>query len=514
MRIVQPAQMAEIDRRAQEDYFIPGAVLMENAGIKSLQRFLDLYPEGAKARLLFIAGSGNNGGDALVMARQAYLQLPEAEVKVLTARKKSNELCGVHSRSVAALGIPHMVWEESEKEAESCIADAQVIFDGISGTGLKGALREPLDRLVRAIEDSAKGALIVAIDVPSGVGEGYTLEKPALRADLTLTMGLPKTVLYGLNSRPLCGRIEVVSLGFPPSLLEDPPESGELAGSFAARSRAGQDYKNSRGHAAVFAGAIGTTGAAALAAHAAARAGAGLVSLYCDEPLYPLYAGAAEGVMVRPHKGPDTLSGEFSRRHGSLVAGPGWGDGRKELLQRLLQTGLPGVADADALCAAVELTEGKMARRDSAFPGDFWDRRWVLTPHPGEFSFLSDIAKEELFADPIPAVREASKRLNAVVLLKAHVAYIAEPDGAFAVVDGMNPAMGTGGSGDVLAGIVGGLLSGAMDPYDAAVTAASVHQAAGRRAASKIGWFAAEDLLPQISKLLWTGRCGGGDGER
>ncbi len=506
MRIVQPSQMAEIDRKAQEDYSIPGAILMENAGIKSLQRFLELYPERKKSSLLFIAGSGNNGGDALVMARQAYLMLPEAEVKVLQVRKKTNELCGIHSRSVAALGIPHMVWEESEEEAERLIADAEVIFDGISGTGLKGSLREPLDRLVGTIDNIAKKAFIVAIDVPSGIGEMYTPDKPALHAHLTLTMGLPKTVLYGLNSRPLCGRIEVIPLGFPPALLENPPESGELVDSLTARRQDGQDYKNSRGHAAVFAGAVGTTGAAALSAHAAASAGAGLVSLYCDEPLYPLYAGAAEGVMVKPHYGTDTVDDEFSRRHGALVVGPGWGKERRELLRRLLQTGLPGLADADALRAAAELTEGKMAKRESAFPEDFWNGRWVLTPHPGEFAYLSDISKEELLADPIPAVREASRRLNAVVLLKAHVSYMAEPGGAYAVVDGMDPAMGTGGSGDVLAGIVGGLLSGSIEPFEAAVTAASVHQAAGRQAAAEIGWFCAEDLLPRISKLLWTGK--------
>jgi NAD(P)H-hydrate epimerase len=152
------------------------------------------------------------------------------------------------------------------------------------------------------------------------------------------------------------------------------------------------------------------------------------------------------------------------------------------------------VADADALRAANEIPGGAKYRG-----------RWVLTPHPGEFAFISDRERTELFSDPIAAVLEAAERLDAVVLLKAHVCYIAAPDGRYAVVDGMNPAMGTGGSGDVLAGTIGGLLAGQEEPFSAACRAARVHQSAGSKAAACDGWFTAEELPPIIGRLLWHG---------
>jgi NAD(P)H-hydrate epimerase len=500
--------MAEIDRKAQDEYHIPGIVLMENAGIKGFRRFLELVPEAAEANLLFLAGGGNNGGDALVMARQAFMTLPRARVRVVLARNKLNELAGTHAGSVSALGIPTAVWEEEAEKALEMMDEADVFFDGISGTGLKGALRAPLDSLAGAVNERSGGdrrRTVVAIDVPSGIAEGFRAEMPAVRADMTLTMGLPKTPLFSLYARPLCGRIERISIGFPPELIENPGDSGTLIDEVEPLDIGPESYKGTRGHTAVFAGTVGTTGAAALAAHAAARAGAGLVTLYCDEELYPLYAGRPEGVMVRPLEGAGDIDSELLNRHSSIIAGPGWGRERAGFLERLTASGLPGVADADALRAAVDATGGSITRRSESFSGEFWGGRWVLTPHPGEFRLISDAGRDELFSDPISTVREAAERLNAVLLLKAHICVIAAPDGRYAVVDGMNPAMGTGGTGDVLAGITGGLLAGGMEPFEAACRAAAVHQAAGRAAACKRGWFTAEELLPETAALLWSG---------
>ena len=515
MRIVRPAQMAEIDRRAQEEFYIPGMVLMENAGIKGFLHYLELRHDAGDKELLFIAGGGNNGGDALVMARQACTLLPEARVRVVLVKRKLGELAGVHASSVEALGIPLAVWEDESERAHEFISSADVIFDGIAGTGLKGALRAPLDSLVKAVNEAAgreaselatagyrreqadfsRGELrtveVVAVDVPSGVGEGFREGMTAVCADLTLTMGLPKTTLYNLASRPFCGRIERICLGFPPQLLSNPEGSGELVEELRPRVEARRGYKGSRGHTAVFAGSVGTTGAASLSSRAAAAAGSGLVTLYCDNRLYPYFAGKAEGVMVKPL---DLCDDALLASHRAIVAGPGWGKGRAELFTRLLESGLPGVADADGLRAANELPSG------ARFQG-----QWVLTPHPGEFSLISEISPEELFSDPIEAVREAAERLDAVVLLKAHVSYVAAPDGRYAVVDGMNPAMGTGGSGDVLAGTIGGLLAGGEAPFSAACRAARVHQSAGRRAAERSGWFTAEELPPIIARLMWHG---------
>ncbi|MFO7850682.1 MAG: NAD(P)H-hydrate dehydratase [Spirochaetia bacterium] len=512
MRIVRPSEMAEIDRKTQEEFHIPGIVLMENAGIKGFFRWMEISKrKGEVSKLLFAAGGGNNGGDALVMARQAYTLLPESEVLVILAKRKLGELSRTHARALDSLGIPVAVWEEEPERALGFIEASDVIFDGIAGTGLKGALRSPLDSLVRAVNERKSFSEVVAIDVPSGIGEGFGPEMPSVSADITLTMGLPKTVLYTLNARPRCGRIERVAVGFPPELIEKPPV-GSTASAHAAQGELiegsrplnvkDEAYKNTRGHTAVFSGAVGTTGAASLSASAASRGGAGLVTLHCDSELYPLFAGKTEGVMVKPF---DTDAQWSPEGFSSIVAGPGWGPQRGELLRSLVLSGLPGVADADALRAAVEVAEDLTAEGGGEGLFGFWEERWVLTPHPGEFSLISDVPRDELSSDPIAAVAEAAARVKAVVLLKGHVCTIGAPDGRYAIVDGMNPAMGTGGSGDVLSGVIGGLLAGGMDPFEAACRGAAVHQEAGRLAAEKTGWFSAEELLPYISYLLWNG---------
>ncbi|MFP4491119.1 MAG: NAD(P)H-hydrate dehydratase [Spirochaetaceae bacterium] len=504
MKIVRPSEMAEIDRKAQEEFNIPGIVLMENAGIKSFLRWMEITKLRKKnPRLLFVAGGGNNGGDALVMARQALMMLPKSEVHVILAKRKLGELAQIHSDSIESLGIPVSVWEEEQEKARSFIQAADAIFDGIAGTGLKGALRAPLDSLAAAVNEAGSPCEIVAVDVPSGVGEGFDRSMPSVCADITLTMGLPKTILYTFYARPRCGRIERVAIGFPQPLLES---RGELVEGTIPLEVKKEVYKSIRGHTAVFAGAVGTTGAAALAASAAARGGSGLVTLYCDSDIYPLLAGKTEGVMVKPLETGKVWS---PRGISSIVAGPGWGPKRAELLKSLLLSNLPGVADADALRAAKEFSRAdfEYGEAEKSVEG-FWMGRWVLTPHPGEFSLISDITQEELFRDPLGAVTETAARLNAVVLLKGHVCTIGAPDGRYAIVDGMNPAMGTGGSGDILAGVIGGLLAGGLEPFDAACRGAAVHQEAGRAAAEKHGWFTAEELLPYISYLLWKREAG------
>jgi len=506
--------MAKIDRRAQDEYHISGLVLMENAGIKALLRYVELEGLRRGERLLFIAGGGNNGGDALVMARQALLMYPSCEPRVVLVKPELGEPAASHAAAVRALGIPVRIWSEEPERVKEEIERADRIFDGIAGTGLEGALRSPLDELVRLINsrdaerDGSRGKRSkgesfrrIAIDVPSGLGEGFTGEMPAVRADLTLTMGLPKSVLYSLYGRPCCGRIERIDLGFPPQLLQNPEDSGELVDGAAPMALEEKSYKGDRGHVGVFAGAVGTTGAAALATRAAAAAGAGLVSLNIDSELYPSFAGRAEGAMVRPVEEDEVDTQAYS----SLVVGSGWGGDRGRLLEQLMAANLPSVLDADGLRAAHELSGGELSKRESSAPRRFFGGNWVLTPHPGEFRFISDIGRSELFRDPFDAVREAARRLDAVVVLKAHIVYIASPDGRYSVVDGMNPAMGTGGSGDILAGTIGGLLSGGIDPYNAAVRASAAHQAAGRELRRRLGWFNAEELPTEIARLLYYG---------
>jgi hydroxyethylthiazole kinase-like uncharacterized protein yjeF len=313
-----------------------------------------------------------------------------------------------------------------------------------------------------------------------------------VRADITVTMGLPKRCLYLPQARVRCGRIHVVDPGFPPALLESDKLRGELLqGSDLTRLVPALDpdtYKNRRGHLAVFAGAPGTTGAAWLAAHAAARARAGLVTLYAHPATYAAVAGSYHSVMVRQ----GTPAPAELRRYDAFLAGPGWGTNaeRREELALLLRSRLPGVLDADALTLAADLLA-----RDGISPGP----TRVLTPHPGEAARVLGRPAAEILADPLAALDAAGARLGCVIVLKGHVTTVWSPGGRHAVLDNMNPSLATGGSGDVLAGTIAGLLASGLSAEAASRAGVLAHALAARAAG---GLFVSEDLLPFLSQVL------------
>ncbi|MFP4066106.1 MAG: NAD(P)H-hydrate dehydratase [Spirochaetaceae bacterium] len=505
MKLVTSPEMKEIDRRAQEEYAIPGLLLMENAGQKGLAIWKEevltgrtgggcVSPEPAAARprrLVFVVGKGNNGGDALVMARQAFIERL-GEIAVVAVDNVLKGHAALHLDVVRRLGITILPWNEDSKAARSAIRDADVLFDGIAGTGIRGGLRAPLSEMVEAVNASA--AVTVAVDVPSGLADDYRRGAPLVEADLTLTMGLPKRCLYLPDARPACGEIRCIALGFPPRLLEADELRGELITAEDARRLVAPvspaAYKHRRGVPAVFAGARGTTGAAVLSATAAARSTAGMVRLFVDEDVYPVVAAQCSSVMVaaREKEGLPELEG-----HHALLVGPGWGRGsaRKEDLVTLVSSALPGVLDADGINVLAEL------RREGRVPS--LGGRWVLTPHAGEAARLLDAEGREVLADAFERIPVAARELDAVICLKSHVTVIAAPDGRYAVVDGMNPAMATGGAGDVLSGIIAAFIARGAEPFDAARAGCVLHDRLGKRLWTDRGYFLAEDLLGEIS---------------
>lgn len=491
MKAVSSRVMAEIDRRAQDEFGFPGIILMENAGLKGYLMLKERLWGGKlpTGLLAFVVGKGNNGGDALVMARQAFLE-GKRELSLVYVGAPDP----LQAQMCEGLGIPYLRW--GEEPARAAIAAASVLFDGLTGTGLEGALRSPLPEVVEAMNDSA--ALTVAIDVPSGVGDAYRPGFAAVHADVTLTMGLPKLSLYLPHARPLCGEIWVVPLGFPPQLIGDPALPGELLDREAARSGLSEPpaeaYKNRRGALAVFAGAPGTTGAAVLAAGAAARSRAGLVSLFAEPEIYSVVASHLTSVMAKPWDPRLPPAQTFDPSgFSALLVGPGWGqtENRLQWLSALIASGLPGVLDADGL--------NLLATHPELAP-EGCGGRWVLTPHPGEFARLSGVDRRTVMEDPLPPLLELARRLDAVVVFKSHVSYIGTPDGRYWILDGMNSALGTGGSGDLLAGIIAGFLATGAEPEAAARAGVYVHHRAGRRGYDELGWFAAEELLPFIAR--------------
>ena len=498
MKIVDAETMARIDARSTAEYGIASADLMEAAGRQGWLRMKEAVWRGSPPRglLLFVAGRGANGGDAFVMARHARLDGADAAILLASGKPPGGTDAAANLASCESLGIPCTSWLDAPQPAERLIASAAWLFDGIAGTGLRGPLRAPLDALTTAL-NASRGPR-AAIDVPSGLGDGYRDGWPVVHADCTLTMGLPKACLFLPRARRHCGSILVVQPGFPAPLLEDPALRCELLDPEAFRGLLPplpvDAHKGDRGHLAVFAGAPGTSGAAWLAAHAAARARVGLVSLFLDGATLPLVAPSCRSVMARPWDEAD-LRGFDPSRYTALLVGPGWGlgEGRGRWLGRLFDAGLPGVLDADGITLLARLGSGARPRLGG---------RWVLTPHPGEFARLTGVPKDELLDDPMPRALEAARQLDAVVVLKGHVTIVAEPSGSARVLDGCNPALATAGSGDVLAGLVAAGLAGGLAPAAAAVFGVSLHARLGAVSRQRVGWFIAEDLVPLVSEIL------------
>ena len=499
MKIVSPDSMSEIDKQSIESFGIPGVLLMENAGIKCWAYINDYIIEACPANrnIVLVAGSGNNGGDVLVIARQAWIS-GFRTIKIVLMSDKGNDMVSLHKKICKNFGIPILIYGKDDNEVTSTISSSGIIVDGITGTGLKGVLKGAAASVVSLINSSS--AVRISIDIPSGLGEKFKPEYPVIKADITLTIDLPKTVLYYPVMRPFAGRIVVLSIGFPPSLLETPSGAGELYTSEDLNLPGIPDwaYKGTRGHTAVFAGREGTVGAAVLSATAAGRARSGLVTLFIDSSVYNEAVPQFKSVMVRKldYSGDDLSLDSFT----SLLAGPGWGRcDRGPLLRKLLDSGLPGVLDADGLNVLSDLKDEFQKNPGSP------ECRWVFTPHPGEFERLSGVDKDVFLLSPVPYLRKAAVEYNAVIVLKSHVNFIVTPGGDYSIVDGMNPAMGTGGSGDILSGIIAGFLAQGLDPYKAAVGGVVLHQNIGRVCFREKGWFLAEDLLPYISSTIKKG---------
>lgn len=486
MKIVDSQQMAGIDAETQEHFGIPGILLMENAGIRAFEAFQTEAIPGK--RLVFVAGGGNNGGDALVMARQAFFT-NRYDVKVVLVKDECGEAVTLQRKIVSGLGIPVFSWPSDTLRCEAVLREADVVFDGMFGTGLGGPVRIPqyIDFL------NALSCRRVAIDLPSGLRDGYKAGEPCVKADITLTIELPKLCLYHPAGRLCCGDIRVVPIGFPEALTSDPSIPGELlttadiGGLLPVFPK--DAYKNLRGHVAVFAGASGTTGAAILSSEAAARSMAGLVSLFIDRDAYLPVASQLSSVMVKPWDPQGPVSFDPSHFQAVLV-GPGWGGkDREPWLSALITSPLPGVIDADG----VSILKGMLPVQLGS--------RWILTPHVGEFARFLDIPKDQLLADPLTFALRSARETGAFIVLKSHVTYIASPDGRFAVYDGMNPAAGTGGSGDVLSGVIAGFLACGLSPWNAARLGVLVHGTACAQCFAEMGWFLAQDILPYLSRI-------------
>jgi ADP-dependent NAD(P)H-hydrate dehydratase / NAD(P)H-hydrate epimerase len=475
--LLTPAQMAEADRLAIASG-VPGVELMENAGRAVADAVSQRW---SPRRLVVLCGPGNNGGDGFIAARVLAERGWSVRVALL------GTIAALRGDAASAASRWHGTIEPLEPAA---LGDAALVADGIFGAGLT----RPIEGVARAVieEIEERRLPVVAIDVPSGI-DGATGEVRGIapRAAVTVTFFRKKPGHLLLPGRIYCGETLLQQIGIPGAVLEriDPDTAAnEPDWWLGAVPRPGpESHKYSRGHALIAGGAV-MTGAARLAARAAARLGAGLVTVAAPEAAFAIYAAALTGVIVLPVAGLDDFQVLLAdpRRNAALI-GPGAGAGpeTRDKSLAILGAGKRTVLDADALTSFSKDPDTLFSAIRSPC---------VMTPHAGEFARLFDPTGSKT-----ERARRAARQSGAVILLKGADTVIAAADGRVAINANAPPELATAGSGDVLAGMALGLLAQGMEPFAAAGAAVWVHGAV----ASRFGpGLVAEDLIETVPTVL------------
>ncbi len=524
MRILTAKQMREADRRTIEEVGVPSLVLMENAGRQVVAAMEASFDDLAGRRVAVLCGRGNNGGDGLVVAR--VLRQRDIDVSVFLAGRVADVKGDARTNleSLGRLGLPVVEiageadWELHAPE----VAGHDLIVDALFGTGLSSPLRGLLQTMVEDVNGG--GAPVVSIDLPSGLSaDTADLIGPCIRATVTVTLGAPKLPLVLPPAREMAGELAVADIGIPGGVIEalGPPDlrlvtADGLRGLLPARPR--DAHKGSFGHVLVVAGSRGKTGAAYLAAAGALRSGAGLVTAATPRSWQPVVASLGaeymtEGLDETPEGtvAPSALAAVLAHPADVVAAGPGLGSGAAvaAFVDGLIaRADRPLVLDADALNAFAGRSDALKAR-----PGQVI----VLTPHPGEMGRLLGVPAADVQARRVDAARELATRLGAHVVLKGHRTVIATPGGRAHINTTGNPGMATGGTGDVLTGMIAGWLAQLGDAERACLLAVHLHGAAGDLAADDEGEVSmtAGDLLGRIGDaVLALGARGNAGGPR
>ncbi len=515
MKLVTAAEMRELDRRTIEEVGVPSLVLMENAGRTTYQVLRREFPELA-GPVAVVAGRGNNGGDGFVVARYAANAGLPVQVFLLAGREQVAGDARVNLEILGRLGV---AVEEVPDEAAlhrglQRLSRAGIIVDALLGTGLNSPVRGLMAEMIEGINHL--GAPVLAVDIPSGLcaDTGQVLGV-AVRADVTVTYGLPKLGQILPPGRDLTGRLWRVDISIPPGLTAPLPlelaAAGELAGLLPERPFA--SHKGTFGHLVVLAGSVGKTGAAALAAAAGLRAGAGLVTAAVPESLndilevklteaMSLPLPEAEGARAVGRQALAALQA-FLADKTALALGPGLGTHpeTQEVVRELVRTlPLPLVLDADG----VNCLQGDLhCLRGAAGPR-------VITPHPGEMARLLGVSARDIQSRRLQTASEVAAAAGCVVVLKGAQTVTAAPDGRVCLNRTGNPGLASGGTGDVLTGLVGGFLAQGLAPWDAARLGVFLHGLAADHLARTLGprGFVAGDLieaLPQVLAALAAG---------
>ncbi|HHV59798.1 MAG TPA: NAD(P)H-hydrate dehydratase [Clostridiaceae bacterium] len=486
MLIVTPAQMSAIDKTTIEEVGIPGIVLMENAAIKVVNEIQKDFGPVEEKQFLVVAGKGNNGGDALAVARHLFNMGGKVTVFLCAS---AGEIKGDAKTNLKILeGMDIHVAEANNEEGYlrlyESLKTTSLVVDGIFGTGFRGEVAGWAKEIIKAINNSGKP--VVSIDIPSGVsGETGAVGGVCINARKTVTFGMIKLGLAIYPGRQHAGEMVVADIGFPKKVIESfNIKTRLITGGYVAGKlpkRLPNTNKGDYGKVFLVTGSKGMTGAGCLAAKAALRTGSGLVYLGVPESLAHVYgANVQEAVSVPlrekeqgyPGRDSEAEIDKYLGQADVVAAGPGLstkGD-VPQIVSHIISTCTkPLVLDADAL-NAISMDISVLEKLKAGA---------VLTPHPGEMSRLTGLSIKEIELDRINVAREFSAKWNVHLVLKGAATVVAWPDGSIFINSSGNPGMATGGSGDVLAGMIASLIGQGLSVGDAAVAGVYLHGLAG-----------------------------------
>jgi ADP-dependent NAD(P)H-hydrate dehydratase / NAD(P)H-hydrate epimerase len=475
MKILTAAEMREVDRLTTERYGIPSLALMENAGRSVAEFVRDRFPHLERRRIAVLCGKGNNGGDGFVVAR--HLQKMGAKPVVFLLANPS-EIKGEAGKNLARLRPKvkvHTIGDDVSNSALSAYAarsgeEEPIVIDALLGTGIRGAVQGQMAKAIDWINQHSPGAVVVSVDIPSGLdSDTGEIHGTVVGAGYTVTFTAPKRGMILGDAGRSVGELIVRDIGSPFALVQELgkgtlhwSESREFCEKFAA-IRSPEGHKGDYGHALIVAGSVGKTGAAVLASWAALRVGAGLVTVATPQLALPIIAAHTPEVMTDPLAA--TTAGtislhSFDGGHFDSIAegkraigiGPGLTTNSEtvEFVRRVVaQRAVPIILDADGLNAF----DGRASELKNS------EGLLGLTPHPGEMARLVGGSIKEVQANRVDVALKAAADWKCVVVLKGHQTVIASPTGEAFINSTGNPGMGTGGTGDVLTGMLSGLVA-------------------------------------------------------
>lgn len=489
MKVLTALEMQNLDKIVIQEIGIPAEVLMERAGLGVAKNIFKYYPKEFYRKVLIICGPGNNGGDGMVCARHLWDKGYQVKVILLSDKEKYKGEALTNLKILEKLDIPTEIIKDITVFKKHLLTfSPEIIVDAIFGTGLKRLIEGFLAEIIQEINiyKEKKGVKIVAVDIPSGIcsNTGQVLGV-GVKADLTVTFELPKLGHYFYPGKEYTGNLEIVSIGFPKNVIEEKGPKREFIDlewvKKIFKPRKGYTHKGTFGHVLVLAGSKGKSGAGLLCALGALRGGAGLVTLASTESLQKIYASILPEILTsgleENEKGEIAYTNlskiiKLCQNKSVLVIGPGLGlseEIKKLFFELLSKIDIPVVIDADGLTL---LSENLEILKTYKAPK-------VLTPHPGEAERLLKVSKKDILKDRLTHTQKLAELTDSIALLKGPHSVICSSDGRCGVSCIDEPGLSQGGTGDVLAGLIGAFIAQKYDPFEATGLAVFLHGRAG-----------------------------------